>query len=86
MTTHSNYAQSLSSQGTCQEALWLPIPTLPRRAPLPAYKSGHSSPEPLLPGTLSQVQLPTAEAAEGHDGKPRGKAVGREDSKVVSYK
>ena len=49
-------------------------------------KSGHSSAEPLFLGTLSQVQLPTAEAAKGMIANPEGKADGREDGKVVSAK
>lgn len=50
------------------------------------FQSGHSSPASLFLGTLSQVQWPTAETTEGHDGKPRreGRWQGGQQSCLLS--
>lgn len=63
LTVHTNSTQSFSSTGVPGPH---PAPVLPS-----LLKSGQLSPESLFRGTLSRVQLPTAKAAKGHDGKPR---------------
>lgn len=85
LPTHRNSTQSFSIMGTCWEALWLLGPSLPHGAPLP-FKSGHSSPASLFLATLSWVQMPTAEATEGCDGKSRrgGRWQGGQQSCLVS--
>lgn len=74
-----------TSQGLAGKHCGHGFPPCPMVVPS-LFQSGHSSPVSLFLGTLSQVQWPTAEATEGHDGKPRreGRWQGGQQSCLLS--